>query len=372
MMNRTVEKITDLRHLLHAHAELSMKEEQTQAILKGFLREHTSARILDQDGWFACLFGEKEEGSPIAFRADMDGLPIDEGEDLPWHSVHAGVSHKCGHDGHMACLCGLAVELTARPVRRPVWLIFQPGEETGEGGKMCADFVRNQGIRQVYAFHNLPGYPEGAVLIRDGLTQPASEGLHLAFGGLCSHASSPESGRNPSGVIAETLLKAQEVSGHGAFQGMVLCTPVGMRAGNGDFGIAAGEGELSLTLRAEYEEEMRVLEERILAFAKARAAREGLTFSWERKEYFPQTRNTGPAAARVRAAAASLGRPAIEMKDLWRASEDFGYYTKVTDGAIFYIGAGEDTPALHTPAYDFNDHILGSALEMFCRLAKGV
>ena len=80
---------------------------------------------------------------------------------------------------------------------------------------------------------------------------------------------------------------------------------------------------------------------------------------------FPETRNHPDALQRVKTSAEALQLPVISMKELWRASEDFGHYLKECPGAIFYIGAGEEYPPLHTDAYDFNDRILPVAVEMF-------
>ena len=122
----------------------------------------------------------------------MDALPIPETIDLPYGSQNEGVSHKCGHDGHCAALCGLALALDQMETTRDVYLIFQPGEEIGAGALVCRDLITEKGISEIYAFHNLGGYPEGSLVYREGLTQPASEGLRICLTGKTSHASAPE------------------------------------------------------------------------------------------------------------------------------------------------------------------------------------
>ena len=185
-----LEKIIHLRHALHQQPELSMQESGTIGILQDFLRENTRLEICPQDGWFYALKkglsdsgcnGLKKELSdpgcddedwtghsiaPIAFRADMDALPVPETITLPYGSQNAGISHKCGHDGHCAALCGLALELSGMETARDVYLIFQPGEEIGAGALLCRNLIREKGIAEVYAFHNLGGYPEGALVYR--------------------------------------------------------------------------------------------------------------------------------------------------------------------------------------------------------------
>ena len=368
-MRTDLEKIIKLRHDLHRHAELSMQETETKKILMDFLARYARGRLVDRGKWFYYVTGEEKPAEPVAFRADMDALPMEETIELPYASENCGIAHKCGHDGHSAALCALALELDACPVERPVYLIFQPGEETGAGGYACAQFLKEAGIHEVYAFHNLEGYPENSIIFRTGLTQPASEGLILYFTGKQSHASEPEKGINPAELISRTVLYTGEIA-RKQYEGMVLLTVVGMQAGTGDFGISAGEGSLSITLRAEIEGEMKGLEDDILSFARLLGERCGIRVTHEISDYFPETRNTDAALNKVKKAAQKSGRKLIEMDHLWRASEDFGYYTKVAEGAVFYIGTGEDHAPLHTSGYDFNDHIIPTAVEMLYNLAK--
>lgn len=371
MKAENLKKIIELRHRLHSLAELSGQEAETKATLMEFVRENTDFDVVDRGKWFYCE--KRGEGAfdrtAIAFRADMDALPIDETLKLSYASTHPGVSHKCGHDGHSAALAGLALELTGTAFEWPIILIFQHAEETGQGGKDCAQLIRERNIEEIYAFHNLSGYPEGSIILRKGLTQPASEGLTIHFQGKASHASYPEQGANPSYAIADLLSFIRTLQ-HFPHKGMVLCTVVQIAAGDKDFGISAGDGEISVTLRAEAEEEMLQMETAIREKAIELGKRDRLAVSFAISDYFPETRNHAKGVESVERAAFSLNKSIIFMKDLWRASEDFGWYLKECPGAIFYIGNGEDWPALHTEAYDFNDRILETAVDMFLGILR--
>ena len=395
--------ITQLRHTLHQHPELSMQETETMKILQVFLRENTSLEIHAGEGWFYALkkaspsfrSGGSNAG-PMAFRADMDALPIAESISLPYGSENEGISHKCGHDGHCAVLCGLALELDRRETDRDVYLIFQPGEEIGAGAKRCAELIREKGIAEIYAMHNLGGYAEGTLVYRRGLTQPASEGLRIRLTGRTSHASAPEKGNNPAGAIAAIV---QYASGEAVFTGhgtaaisvsaarlprsnpktaaatdaqhtpMRLCTITGIRLGDGDFGISPGAGEICMTLRAEIEDEMLAMEKSVLSYAAQAAETAGLKMTSSIHDYFPETRNHDACLDKVLEAARKNKIPAISMGELWRASEDFGHYLKICPGAMIYIGNGEDYPPLHTSEYDFNDRIIEPAVNLFTGIA---
>lgn len=371
MKKENLEKITELRHELHRHAELSMEERETAEIIRRFLRENTRLRVVDRGGWFYAVKEGSGAAGAIAFRADMDALPIAENAALPYHSLHEGVSHRCGHDGHSAALCGLALELDGMPAGPAVYLIFQPGEETGQGAEICRELIKEKGIGKIFAVHNLGGYPEGSVVYRAGLTQPSSEGLRMRFCGRTSHASAPEDGKNPSGIISRVILYTEELCGRqGEWTGMTLCTVTGIRLGSGDFGISPGEGELCLTLRAENESEMKQLEEAVLGFAGTLCGKAEVGFDFSIRDYFPETRNDDAALDQVLRAAERLGKRVIPMEKLWRASEDFGWYQKECPGAMVYIGNGEAYPALHTTGYDFNDAILETAADLFAEVCR--
>ena len=114
MKHKNLQKITDLRHELHMYPELSMQETETAARLRKFLEDNTGFQVVDRGNWFYAVRKVKGAKNKIAFRADMDALPITEDKTLSYHSRTEGVSHKCGHDGHCAALCGLALELDGK------------------------------------------------------------------------------------------------------------------------------------------------------------------------------------------------------------------------------------------------------------------
>ena len=395
MENKNILKsIIELRHTLHACPELSMKESRTKQIIEKFLRDNTSFEVVDCGNWFyAVKYAYRQQAEmtsagaetaampiaanaeadalPIAFRAELDALPMEEDLELPYASCNPGVSHKCGHDGHMAALCGLAMTLENRHLFRTVYLIFQPGEETGSGAIFCRDLLREKGISGIYAFHNLSGYPEGTMVYHPGVTQPASEGLRIRLTGKTSHAAEPEKGISPVHALVSIMLYAEKLA-KDEQEDLLLCTVTGLQAGTGDFGISPGDGELCMTLRSDAESKMKALEHSILKYAENCAEKEGLKMEYQILDYFPETRNHPDCIEKVKQAAEMAEIPMTEMDSIWRPSEDFGYYLKEIPGAMFYIGNGADYPAVHTCAYDFNDRILEAAVDIFCILACGI
>lgn len=374
LMDDFWEKIKTLRHELHSHPELSGRETETKRRLMSFIRGNTALKVTDMGSWFYALYTpEKESGEqPIAFRADMDALPIPETISLPYGSKVKNAAHKCGHDGHSAAMAAVAALLGKNPkIRRKVYLIFQSSEENGKGGKPCADFISSSNIGEVYAFHNLSGFPEKSVMVRSRLTQCASKGLVIHFSGKSAHAGTPENGQNPAFALAKTALLAEKLNiSEENGESLRLCTVVGIHEGNMDFGISPGEGEIALTLRTDSDEALEEMDKKLRAQAEELAGKYALKVSFREEDPFPATVNEPACAEKVRTAARDLGLSVVPMEKPWRPSEDFGWYTKARPGAMFYVGNGLSWPSPHQSDYDFNDNILQTAAAMFLKLAE--
>lgn len=371
MTSEIYASIVSLRHTLHAHPELSMHEEWTKNTLMSFLRDNTSLEITDCGRWFYAYYKSSNKAAcTIAFRSDFDAVAIKETCDIPYISQFPGVGHKCGHDGHSSALCGFALEINEKGADNNIYFIFQHAEEIGMGGAECAKLIKEKNIDRVYAIHNMSGYPEGSIVCRNGLSQCASTGLTISYTGKPSHASQPEDGINPAYAIASLINLCKELVRPGNFEDMVLCTIIHCEIGQKNFGISAGNGELSLTLRANREDDLNELKKRICDSAASLASEYGMQVTFALDDPFPETRNADAAISSIRNAATALNLKLIDMPAPWRASEDFGYYTKECCGAIFYVGNGEDYPPVHTGNYDFNDKILPVVADMYMVLAN--
>lgn len=394
-MEMILEKTVALRHELHRHPELSLQEKETKQRLMDFLKRETSLTICDQGRWFYAVYpgnetagngtvgngvmgkgnaaesGRAENGTVkrrIAIRADFDALPIPEEPVLPYASENPGVSHRCGHDGHASALCGLALLLERYGCDNEVYLIFQHAEEIGAGAAECAGLLKKIKMDRIYAFHNWSGFPEGSIVVREGVMHCASRGITFFLQGKNAHASRPEDGRNPSQALAELVLFHEKELLHRDYRGKVLSTIVHVRSGAKNFGIAAGDGEISMTIRSFYEEDCDKMETILKEKAEELAGKYGLTLTVTESDVFPETVNDREATEDVVRAAESLGFPVIWMEEPVRSSEDFGYFQKECPGALFFTGNGENYPAIHMTEYDFNDRILPAANRMFGRL----
>lgn len=359
-----------LRHALHMHPELSGSERGTIELLIAFLKAETELEICDMGQYFYAVYRAVRPQKRIAFRADMDALPIDEGTSLPYSSHTGGISHKCGHDGHCACLAAFAAEVDRLGCRSDVFFLFQHSEENGAGAMVCSELIEREHIDEIYGFHNMPGFPLGAVMVHNGIAACASTGLILSFTGKRSHASQPEKGRNPAFAISRLILDIPALTDSDGYAGMVMCTVICVEAGCEAFGTGAGEGRLMLTVRAEHEAELDRLTAELISRARLYCEEAGLRLDAEFRDAFPETRNHSECVEKVRRCCDSLGIPIARWDEPFRSSEDFGHYTKLTKGVLFYVGDGEAHPPLHTAEFDFPDEIIETVCGIYFELIK--
>ncbi len=348
----------NLRQQLHQIPERSMQEKQTKATLMEFLRTETDLEIVDRGSWFYAWKQGKNKTSrgAIAIRADMDAVSLD----------GQTVGHFCGHDGHSTILAAVARKLTGQQSDRDVYLIFQPGEETGEGGATCSTLIKEKRITEVYGLHNIPGYPQGTILLRKGTFACASTGLRIRMTGSPTHAAYPENGKNPAGTLAQLILDVEHLTRQFQSQGKIVrMTVIGVTIGSNSYGMAASDGEVRFTVRAERESEFEEYLTEIRKMTEMMAGKGGFSLEIEEIERFPATENHEESVEKVKTAAEKLGLPVQELEEPMRWSEDFGYYLRECKGAFFGIGDGEEYPQLHTAEYEFPDEIIDVATEIF-------
>jgi amidohydrolase len=370
MKSENLKLVTALRRELHQHPEPSNQETGTKERLIRFLKEHTNLEIVDRGLWFYAVYRAKEARRNIAFRADIDAILLDENLDIPHASQNPGVSHKCGHDGHAASLVGFALEIDQNGADQNIFFLFQHAEETGDGAAQCVEMITENRIDEIFAYHNWSGAPLNAVKVIDGTAHFASRGMVIHMEGQPTHASQPEFGRNPALAIARMITAIPGLTAPEKSRGLVLCTVIQVAVGEQAFGVAASKGDLLLTIRAEFEEELDRLQQSLERFARELAEAEELSVSFSYLDVFPVTSNHKESVDKIRQVCREKGFELIELDKGNRGSEDFGHFLKATRGAICYIGNGVDSPHLHTHLYDFPDEIIETAVKLFKGLTE--
>ncbi|MBO0934716.1 amidohydrolase [Fibrella aquatilis] len=360
-----------LRHDLHQHPELSGQERETARRLIAFVQPFAPTRIVSELGGtgVAVVYDFGAGGPTLLFRAELDALPIEETNVFTHRSSRAGVSHKCGHDGHAAALAGLAPWLHNRAFEAGrVILLFQPAEETGKGARAVLDDPRFADLRPDYVFslHNVPGYPMHEVVWVKGQFSPTVQSMAIRLYGKEAHASEPENGINPTLAVAD-LVRAFDarVVADPARADFALVTPIYLRVGQPDYGISAGYGEAHFTLRTWQPQPMEELVRTLTTHLDSICRVYHLQSDVRWFDYFPTTLNDTYCNAMVTKATVLAQLPIRQRPTPFKFGEDFGWFTQAFPGAMVGLGAGLDTPALHNPDYDFPDELLDTGVRLF-------
>ncbi|MBA4301098.1 MAG: amidohydrolase [Cyclobacterium sp.] len=357
-----------LRHTLHQFPEVALEESQTAQRILDFFQPLESDQVYEKLGGtgLAFVFKGKKPGKRLLFRCELDALPIEDLKESPHQSQTKGKGHLCGHDGHMAIICGLGEKLAQnRPEKGEVVLLFQPAEETGDGAKAVLEDRRFEQIKPDFAFalHNLPGYPMHQIVMRNGTFASGSTGMTITLTGKTSHSAHPEAGINPVQALAKLIQELPQLPKEA--EGFALLTLIHAELGSLAFGTSAGKGSLSMTLRAFDQQELDSLVEKVKAKAQAVAESERLSVEFGFEEQFAVSVNDPELYQLVEETAKNMGLSLVEKPEPFRWSEDFGLFSQVCPSFLFGFGAGENCPQLHEGTYDFPDELIGTGVEMF-------
>ncbi|SHE65506.1 amidohydrolase [Fodinibius roseus] len=373
-----LQELTELRHQLHRRAELSGAESETARLIHDFLKETDPDEIQKGIGGHGILatYQGGDEGPHILLRCELDALPIRDEIENDYRSESEEVGHKCGHDGHMSIICGVARLLAEeRPAAGAVTLLFQPAEETGQGARQV---LRDEAFQALspdfcFALHNLPGYENHQVIIRDGIFAAASVGLEARFEGKTAHSAHPEEGRSPAMAMAQLIEALSSVPQfYSSLDEPTKVTVINAVLGEYAFGTSPARATVRATLRTYDDDVLDSLRERCLAAAEGLAGTYGLAIDHTWAEPFAATVNDGGAADIVRKAARQQGFDILEKNTPFGWSEDFGLFTKEIPGAIFGLGIGREHPALHSELYDFPDELIATGTLMFMQIINEI
>ncbi len=346
--------ITWRRHI-HQYPELSYQEVKTAAYVAEALRAMPGIEIrtgIAKTGIKAVLKGGRP-GPVVALRADMDALPVEERNDLPfrsqakamWQGKETGVMHACGHDAHVAMLLGAAEVLSRMRAELPgtVVFLFQPAEEGGGGAfQMVKEGVMNDPkVDAVFGQHIGSRAPGGLIAYRRGGTMASSDSFHITVKGVGGHGGMPWSTKDPIVTAAQIVLALQTIVSRQAdlSQGAAVVT-VGQIAGGNRTNIIPEEAALSGTIRTLNEPTRVQVHEAIARIAEKTAEAAGLTAEVKVVRGYPVLSNDPPLTTRMLASlerATGQGR-VVEIPPVLGA-EDFGAYTQSAPGFFWFLNA---------------------------------
>ena len=371
-------RLREIRHDIHRHPELGFQERRTHGVIVEFLRAHGyEPRTLAHTGVVADLHPDRVgKQKTIALRSDIDCLPMPETTDLPYRSVHDGCAHKCGHDGHIAILLGVAELLAERrdEIAGNVRLVFQPDEEGTQGGGapvMIADGALHD-VAEIYGLHNWPPLARGKLAVKAGAMMAHVHNIVLTVRGKGGHASEPQRCRDPIVAAAQIVSSLQSAVSRGlGFDGGAVVSITKFIAGTTDNVIPA-TAELAGTIRSFSDHATERVLQRVREIVGGTAAAYGVSAELELQDRYPVLVNDADCAAAVRRVGQVVLGPGNVVDDCLpiAGAEDFAYYARAIPAAYFLVGAGEgvDPPTCHHPDFDFNDAIIPTGISMFLGL----
>ena len=370
--------LTNFRKKLHQFPELSDNEQQTAQAVVDELKRCNPTTIITKLGGHgvAAVFNGDLKGKTILFRAELDALPIVEENTFEHASKHPGISHKCGHDGHATILVGLARILKKNPpLSGKVVLLFQPAEENGNGAKKVLEDEKFKLLKPdfVFALHNVPDFDQGAIIVKTNSFTPSVASLKITLKGKTSHAAEPENGINPDLALQEMIYAIKSLDDNNIdSETFSVITTIYATLGSKDYGISADYAELHFTIRCWTAQQLNDLKENIYTFVESISKNHQLKHTLDWFCEFDSNNNNDEAVDYIVKAAEYNSFKVIEKQTPFKWGEDFGSFTQRYKGAMFGLGAGKQTPALHNPDYDFPDEIIKIGVNLFYAIYKKI
>ena len=359
-----------IRRDIHAHPELAFQESRTSQLVADQLAAWGIEvhRGLAKTGLVGVVKGKKStSGRAIGLRADMDCLPMHETNNIPHKSTHAGRMHACGHDGHTTMLLGTARYLAeTRNFDGTAYLIFQPAEEGGGGGKVMVDeglFDRFP-ANEVYAVHNWPGLPPGQMAVRPGPVMAATDEIVVTVRGKGGHAAMPHLTVDPVVITAQVISALQSIASRNAnpLDAIVVSVCSMETSQTGVFNVIPDFVKLIGTVRSFRPETRDMAELRIAEIISGITKAMGGSAEIAYKRGYPSTINSEREAI----FAAKVGERVFGKSNVFTdaeptmGGEDFSYMLQARPGAYVFLGqgGGPNNCFLHNPGYDFNDEVI--------------
>lgn len=385
MLDRAIKiknQIISWRRDFHMHPELGFEETRTAGIVAEALKE-MGIRV-ETDVGKTGVVGHLGEGTPVVgIRADMDALPLQEANDVPYASQNPGVMHACGHDAHTAILLGVASILSEMPDRPPgeIRFLFQPSEEDWDeelksGATRMIEDGALEGLDAVIALHVDDSIPTGQIEINDGNASAAVDSFLATINGQGGHGAYPHETVDPTFILAQVINAIHGIRARRIKPIDSAVISIGSIHAGHTSNVIPDSVEMMGTIRS-FDTDVReqLSEELEKAFALSRAFGGNYTLTIEKG--FPSMYNDPEVVELIcQTGIEMLGEDKVATSEAEMGAEDFSYMSQLARGAMFWLGVKiDDTPRpAHSPTFDINEDGLpiGAALlaEVAYRLLK--
>lgn len=364
----TKDSIIAKRRYLHQNPELSFQEYDTSAFIKASLDALNIAwEPIAGTGVLAVMKGQHASHRVIAVRADMDALAITEKTDVSYKSLKEGVMHACGHDIHVSTLLGVAEILTKlnNNFKGTVKLIFQPAEEILPGGAthvIKENALNNPKVNVIIGQHVMPSIPAGKVGIKAGEFMASMDEIRISILGRGGHGAEPFKNIDPVVAASAVILALQQVVGRLNNPNTPSVLSFGKVHANGSINIIPDEVLIEGTFRTVDEEWRKEAHERIKTIVHSVSNGYGCHSDINIRKGYPSLHNGMAITQKIKNFMSDyIGAENIIDYPVWMASEDFAYYSKLTEACFYLLGVGYDgteNPSLHSPFFDINENAI--------------
>lgn len=354
------------RRDLHQIPELDFHLPKTLSYIEHILQGYRCTLTHPIPSSIAAYF-DFGQADTLAFRSDMDALPILEQNDVPYASKHDGQMHACGHDGHMAMLLGFAKVLNERTTcKHNVLLIFQPAEETTGGAqRICESGIfKKHHVSSIFGFHLWPTLPAGQIASRPGAFMAKSSEVSIEVHGVSAHAAKAWLGKDALLAAVEFLHRAYAMERQINSNDLHLLKFGKLESGTVR-NVISNHTIILGTLRSFEKDVFETMKHQLQLIAKQVESETGCTFELTFSQGYPPLWNHEGLFTKCQTLLADM--QVLEHPSM--LAEDFAYYLQELPGVFLYIGTGNDIP-LHADTFDFDESILLNGVETYQKLLE--
>ena len=378
LKDQVIDEVIALQRDIHQHPEIGFDTVRTAALVAEQLRA-AGIETREQIGKTGVVGDIDVPGATrrIAFRADMDALPMDEEADLPHKSTIPGAAHMCGHDAHTAMLVGAAKALASIRDHLPcsVRFIFQPNEEALPGGApaMIADGCL-EGVDRIFGMHVWPSFDTGKVGVVEGPTMAQPDTFTMEITGVGGHAAAPDACRDPIVAASQIISASQQIVSRNTDPLKACVVSFTQFHGGSADNVIPEKVQLTGTIRTFEKEVGNMARRRLKEIAESVAQAHECTAKVEIAEGYPVTYNH-PEACREVERSVSKEVPMTDEGTPCMGGEDFAYYGEKVSAAFMFLGNRDEEKGIvhfcHHPRFQVDDPAMSIGVRTWIALALG-
>lgn len=380
IIDKYIDEIIEFRRDIHSHPELSGNEKRTSEKVVEKLKKLPVEIIKNVNGYgiIANLIGNSKKKT-ILLRGDMDALPINEINDLPFTSKNKNIMHACGHDMHTSILLGTSYVLSyfKDKLNGNVKFMFQPSEEAspigGSKGMIAEGLLENPKVDEAYALHVL-GIPTGSVAIKSGAATSRSDRIDIEIFGKSSHASLPAEGRDAIVVAGNIITSIQSIISRNMPPNQTAVITIGKMAGGNRYNVLADYVKLEGTVRTFSTENADMIREKLKKMVEDIASAYECTAKLNYQNGYDFVYND-PALSElaIKSLTEILGKEnVIIQSNPLPAGEDFSFITKKIPSVFIWLGTesnfNKGRCTLHSPEFMADEASLKIGIKTLCKL----